>query len=120
MPTRVFLVDDVPDMRMLLRVILEADEQLEVCGEAGDGATAVEEIARAQPDVVLLDLSLPGMDGLEVIPLVQEVAPTAKIVVFSGYTAARMAEAALARGAVRYVEKGSNIDGLADIVREVA
>lgn len=120
MPITVFLVDDVPDMRMLLRLVLEADPELRVVGEAGDGAVAVEEIGRAQPDIVLLDLSMPGMDGLEAIPLIHEVAPGTRIVVFSGYTAGRMAETALARNAARYVEKGSDIELLPAIVREVA
>jgi DNA-binding NarL/FixJ family response regulator len=120
LPITVFLVDDVPDMRMLLRLVIESDPELEVAGEAGDGAAAVEEIARVQPDVVVLDLSMPGMDGLEAIPRIQEVAPEARILVFSGYTAERMAEPALARGASRYVEKGSKIEELPAIVREVA
>jgi DNA-binding NarL/FixJ family response regulator len=116
----VFLVDDVPDMRMLLRLVLEADPELSVVGEAGDGPTAVDDVARLQPDVVVLDLSLPGMDGLEVMPLVREASPQTKIVVFSGYTSERMAAAALERDAARYVEKGSSIEDLAAIVREVA
>jgi DNA-binding NarL/FixJ family response regulator len=119
-PISVFLVDDVPDMRMLLRLVIEADSELRVVGEAGDGAVAVEGIARTTPDVVLLDLSLPGMDGLEAIPLIREVAPKAQIVVFSGYTSDRMAQTALGRGAVRYVEKGSKIEELPAIVRDVA
>jgi DNA-binding NarL/FixJ family response regulator len=116
----VFLVDDVPDMRMLLRLVIEAEADLRVVGEAGDGAVAVEEIGRLKPDVVVLDLSLPGMDGLEAIPLLQEVSPQTRIVVFSGYASERMAEAALSRNAARYVEKGSSIEDLAAIVREVA
>jgi DNA-binding NarL/FixJ family response regulator len=116
----VFLVDDVPDMRMLLRLVIEAEADLRVVGEAGDGAVAVEEIGRLKPDVVVLDLSLPGMDGLEAIPLLQEVSPETRIVVFSGYASERMAEAALSRNAARYVEKGSSIEDLAAIVREVA
>lgn len=120
MPIDVFLVDDVPDMRMLLRLVIEADAELRVVGEAGDGTVAVDEIGRAQPDVVVLDLSMPGMDGLEAIPLIHGVAPKTKIVVFSGYTADRMAATALARKASRYLEKGSDLEELASIVRQVA
>jgi DNA-binding NarL/FixJ family response regulator len=119
MPVTVFLVDDVPDMRMLLRVALEADPELRVVGEAGDGAEALEGIARTQPDVVVLDLSLPGIDGLEVLSRISAVAPNADVVVFSGYTAERMEETALGRGASRYVEKGTRIEQLVAIVREV-
>jgi DNA-binding NarL/FixJ family response regulator len=120
MPIDVFLVDDVPDMRMLLRLVIEADPDLRVVGEAGDGAAAVAEISRVKPDVVLLDLSLPGMDGLEAISLIQRSTPAARIVVFSGYTAERMASTALSLGAKRYVEKGSRIEELPAIVKQVA
>lgn len=115
-----FLVDDVPDMRMLLRLVIEADPDLQVVGEAGDGALAVVEIGRLKPDVVVLDLSLPGMDGLEAIPLIHEASSRTRIVVFSGYSSDRMAEAALSRNAARYIEKGSSIEELATVVREVA
>ena len=120
MPIRVFLCDDVPAMRIVLRAVLEEDGDLEVVGEAGDGEEAVAEIAKVKPDVVVLDLSMPRLDGLEAIPRIHEVAPDARIVVFSGYAADRMAPLALAVNAARYVEKGRALEDLRDVVREVA
>jgi DNA-binding NarL/FixJ family response regulator len=116
---KVYLCDDVAELRALLRVVVEADG-MRVVGEAGDAPTMLAEIAAADPDVVVLDLSLPGMDGLEAIPLVHEAVPRARIVVFSGYGSEQMAAAALDQKATRYVEKGSDLDGLCAAVREVA
>jgi chemotaxis response regulator CheB len=63
--TSVLLVDDQPLLRMALRMVLEAHDDLSVCGEGGDGAVAVELTARLEPDVVLLDIRMPVMDGVE-------------------------------------------------------
>ena len=117
---RIFLCDDVPELRALLRYGLEEDADLKVVGEAGDARTGIDEVARLLPDVVLLDLSMPGMDGLEAIPHLREVSPASSIVVFSGFAADRMRESALALGAVRYVEKGEPLDFVRETVREVA
>ena len=75
-PIGVYLCDDVPEMRELLRVVLE-DEGMRIAGEAGDALTMLREVAALDPDVVVLDLSLPGMDGLEAIPRVHAAAPRA-------------------------------------------
>ena len=116
---RVYLLDDVPAMRLVLRTVLELDG-IEVVGEAGDGATGVEEIARLRPDVVVLDLSMPGLDGLEAIPLIQERSPGTAIVVFSGYARSQMGETVLALNADRYIEKGEPIEHVRDAVLELA
>src|SRR4051812_50094816 len=84
---RVFLVDDVTELRMLVRIALEEDADFEVVGEAANGRDGVEGGAEAQPDVVLLDLSMPDMDGLEAIPLMRKRAPKARIVVLSATSA---------------------------------
>ncbi|MDX6665985.1 MAG: hypothetical protein QOG68_2191 [Solirubrobacteraceae bacterium] len=117
---RIFLCDDVPELRALLRYGLEEDADLEVVGEAGDARSGIDEVARLQPDVVVLDLSMPGMDGLEAIPRLREAAPASSIVVFSGFAADRMRAPALELGADRYVEKGAPLDRVRATVREVA
>lgn len=117
---RVFLCDDVADIRMLLRFALEDEPDLEVVGEADDGLTCVERIAQADPDVVVVDLSMPGLDGLEVISRVREANPDAGIVVFSGFAADRMDPLARSLGADRYLEKGAALDQVCRTVREVA
>ena len=97
---RVVICDDVAALRTLMRSALEAEPDLIVVGEAGNAHRGVEVIARLQPDVVLLDLSMPGMDGLEAIPEIRERSPDSSIVVFSGFSAARMSGPALELGAV--------------------
>jgi DNA-binding NarL/FixJ family response regulator len=119
-PIRVFLVDDVRELRMLLRLELEEDPRIEVVGEAADGLEGVEGVARVQPDVVLLDLSMPNMDGLEAIPLMRERAPGARLVVLSGHQAGRVSLEALSQGATRYVDKAADFETLRSAVHEVA
>jgi DNA-binding NarL/FixJ family response regulator len=116
----IYLCDDVPELRQLLRIILEEDPQLMVVGEAGNAEIGIEEIAELQPNIVLLDLSMPGMDGLEALPLIRRAAPGTAVIVFSGFTEARMASLVLERGADRYIEKGEPLERVREVVREVA
>ena len=116
----IYLCDDVPELRQLLRIILEEDPGLRVVGETGDAQIGIEEIAELQPDVVLLDLSMPGMDGLEALPLIRRAAPSASVIVFSGFTEERMAGLVLERGADRYIEKGEPLEHVRRAVRELA
>jgi DNA-binding NarL/FixJ family response regulator len=116
---RVFLTDDVDELRLLLRLGLEDAGDMTVVGEAGDGAEAVEQAGQIQPDVMLLDLSMPIMDGLEAIPLLRERVPEMKIVVVSGFAEGPASERAMELGADRYVSKTADINEVHDIVREV-
>ena len=100
--------------------MLELEDEVEVVGESGDGRTALMDVARLHPDVLVLDLSLPERDGLEVLEQLNGCSPSTRIVVFSGYAAEQLEGAALARGASRYVEKGKDIGEVARAVREVA
>ena len=102
----VVLCDDVPELRELTRLGLERDGRLTVVGEAGDVDECCELVRETRPDAVLLDLSLPGTDGLEGIPLLRKISPDLAIVIFSGFEATRMSPVALERGADDYVEKG--------------
>ena len=104
---RVLIADDVPDLRMLLRLALERTGRFSVVGEAADGAQAVELATEHAPDLVVLDLSMPVLDGLEALPLIHEGAPNAQVVVLSGFAATKMEAQALAAGAVAYLEKGN-------------
>src|SRR4051812_33740898 len=83
--TRVFLCDDALDLRELFRMILEEEADLEVVGEAGDGREGVEGVRETVPDVVLLDLAMPVMDGLEAIPEIHALGLGTRIIVLSGY-----------------------------------
>lgn len=115
---RVFLCDDVPELRTLMRFALEEDGEIRVVGEAGDATTGVQRISELQPDCVLLDLSMPGLDGLEAIPQIQDASPASSIVVFSGFAADRMSATAIRLGADRYLEKGEPLELVRVTVRE--
>jgi DNA-binding NarL/FixJ family response regulator len=116
----IYLCDDVPELRALLRYGLEEDSDLEVIGEAGSAEDAIVAVTGLQPDVVLLDLSMPGMDGLEALPLIREAAPDAAVIVFSGFAADRMREPAMELGAWSYLEKGEPLDSVRAAVRDAA
>jgi signal transduction histidine kinase len=109
-PVRVVLADDTPDFRLLMRVLLERDGRFEVVGEAGDGAAAVEVAASVQPDLVLLDMAMPVMDGLQAIPRIRLDAPATAILCLSGFNRESLAEEALRLGAHGYLEKGRPVE----------
>jgi EAL domain-containing protein (putative c-di-GMP-specific phosphodiesterase class I)/CheY-like chemotaxis protein len=104
-PVRVFLCDDVDELRELTRLQLANHPDIVVVGEAGDGKALIERVAAARPDVILLDLSMPRMDGLEAIVALRQHFPTARIVIFSGFEARSLRARALDLGAHDYIEK---------------
>ena len=116
----VVVCDDVPELRRLARAVLEEEGEMEVVGEASDGREAIEVIERHQPDVAVLDLSMPELDGLEAIPLIHQVSPRTEIVIFSGFEEGKVAEIALRLKASRYVRKGAPLEDLRSAVRELA
>ena len=113
---RIVLCDDVAELRRILREVLEENPGVEVVDEAGTGRECVRIVAERRPDVVLLDLSMPDMDGLEALPLIAQASPGTRIVVFSGFAADRMRDPVLERGADLYLEKGIPLDALVDAV----
>ena len=102
---RVLIADDTSTIRLLLRRTFEASGRFDVVGEAEDGVQAVERAGELRPDIILLDLSMPVLDGIEAIPLIRERAPEARIVVLSGYSSDGMGGRALAAGADAFLEK---------------
>lgn len=113
----VFLCDDVPAFRALMRAVLEEEGGCRVVGEAADGVAAVADIAASRPDVVLLDLDMPGGDGLTAIPRIRAVSALTRIVVLSSASHERMARRALDAGADDYVEKRAPLAAVAEVVR---
>ena len=119
-PIRVLVCDDVEAFRALMRYTLQEDPGIEVVGEAADGMAANDAADRLQPDVVLLDLTMPVLDGIDAIATVLERAPGTRVVALSGWGAERMAQAALEQGAVAYVEKTDDVQAIRAAVREAA
>jgi DNA-binding NarL/FixJ family response regulator len=115
---RVFIADDVASMRALWRFHIEDDPDMEVVGEAPDGNGAVAGVEATRPDVLVLDLSMPHRDGLEVIPVIRTASPETAIVVASGFAGSRMAPLAIELGARSYFEKGRPPAELRRMVRE--
>ena len=117
-PIRVVLADDTEDLRSLMRTLLER-EGFEVVGEAGDGLEAIDLAVRTQPDLLLLDLAMPALDGLEALPRIRSEAPRTKVVVLSGFQAAQIGDEARQGGAHAYIEKGTGPVELIAILRQV-
>jgi DNA-binding NarL/FixJ family response regulator len=109
---RVLIVDDMPDIRLLLRLSFEQDGRFEVVGEADDGLEAIESVAVIHPDVVVLDLAMPRMDGLQVIPLIKQRSPQTEVIIYSGFAASQLAATARTLGAAAYVEKAESLKDL--------
>ncbi len=116
---RVFLCDDVAAFRTLMRFTLE-EAGCTIVGEAADGSAGIDGVAETQPDVVLLDLAMPGTDGLTALPRMREVSPGTRVVILSGFTAEGMSEELLSRGATAYLEKGTDLDEVIGVVHTVA
>lgn len=116
MSCRVFIADDVEPLRVLWAQLLVEHGDIEVVGDAGDGEAAIEGVKATRPDVLVLDLSMPRVDGLEVIRTLREEVPETSIVVASGFSSERLAPLALELGASAYFEKGSPVERLRDAV----
>lgn len=116
----VLICDDVHAMRTLLRVVIELDPRLRVAGEARDGSEAISLAQRVQPDVVLLDLSMPIRSGLEALPEIKAVAPAAQIIAFSGLDRSVVENDALQAGASRFLQKGADPDEILAAIEATA
>ena len=106
---RVLIADDYSDMRRLLRIQLER-AGVDVVGEAADGAETVALARELMPDVIVMDLAMPVMDGLQALPEIRTVAPGATVVVLSGFASSLLEDKAIAAGATRFLEKGVGMD----------
>lgn len=116
---RVLVADDVALLRELVRYELEEDDNVVVVGEAENGADAVRLASELVPDIVILDLAMPDMDGLEAIPQIRAVQPPPQIIVHSGFDAATMRGRVIELGAARYLEKGGNLHDVRIAVQEL-
>jgi DNA-binding NarL/FixJ family response regulator len=109
-PHNVLIVDDSPDVRHIVRTFLERDTAFTVCGEAPDGLEAIKKAQELKPDLVLLDLSMPGMNGIETAMVLRRLLPKIHIVLFSNYTDQLGTTLASAVGIDLVLSKGSLAD----------
>lgn len=115
----VFLVEDHPAFREGLVQILKGEPDLTVCGEAGDAAHAFEEIGRLQPDLALVDITLPGKSGLELIKDLRAVNKKIRLLVVSMHDEALYADRVLRAGGDGYIMKQEDPDEIIDAIRDV-
>lgn len=101
----VLIADDTPSYRRVLRILLEGDERFTVVGEAADGVEAIGQAAALRPDVVLLDVVMPRLHGLDALPRLRRAAPDTTVIVLSAADQADTADRAIALGAVGYIDK---------------
>ncbi len=117
---RVLLVDDQALVRMGFRMVLEAEPGIEVVGEAGDGAEALQLATRHTPDVVLMDVRMPGVDGIEATARITTMVPDTKVLVLTTYDLDEYAFGALRAGASGFLLKDTRPAELLDAIRSVA
>jgi len=118
-PISVLIVDDHPVVRRGLRVLLDVQDGIEVAGEAGDGATALALDAEHAPDVILLDLKLPGMDGIAVLGELKARGSAARVLVLTSATEPASASLAVRSGAAGVLYKDVDPDALVRAIRSV-
>src|SRR5512139_3431880 len=113
LPT-IAIVDDASEVRLLTRARLRMSGALRVVGEGSDGAAAIALAEQHKPSLMLLDVSMPGMDGLEALPRVLAVSPATRVVLYSGFEELGLVEKAEQLGAAAFIEKSVPIDSLVD------
>ncbi|MEU9522055.1 MULTISPECIES: response regulator transcription factor [unclassified Streptomyces] len=116
---KVLLVDDHQVVRRGLRTFLEVQDDIEVVGEAADGAEGVDRAQELEPDVILMDVKMPGMDGVDALRRLRELDNHARVLVVTSFTEQRTVVPALRAGAAGYVYKDVDPDALAGAIRSV-
>ncbi|MFD4766075.1 response regulator [Streptomyces niveus] len=119
-PVRVVLADDQPLIRSGLRVLIADHPDLDVVGEAGTGAQAVRLVRELRPDVVVMDIRMPGMDGIEATGLITTGPESARVVVLTTFDDDEYVYAALRAGASGFLIKDMSLEGILSAIRVVA
>jgi two-component system, NarL family, response regulator LiaR len=120
LPIRLLIADDHPIVRKGLRALLEDQPDIKVVGEAADGNEAVEQAREFGPDVILLDLMMPGKDGLSAIGEIKREQPNARILVLTSYFEDEQVFPAIKAGALGYLLKDSSPQELLQAIRDIA
>ncbi len=114
---RILLVDDQKSIREYLKSILHTESDLKVVGTAENGKAAIQQVAKLQPDVVIIDMEMPGLDGVTTIKIIRQRFPCTKILVLSGYDKNQYIHKSLDAGAMGYILKQASAEELRDAVR---
>jgi CheY-like chemotaxis protein len=118
-PLRVLIVDDNEDVRGLLRIAF-ARSEIEVVGSAGDSREALALAQHDRPSLILLDVNLPEVAGLDLLPMLREHCPQARVVMFSAQLGSQVVETAMQRGAMGFIEKGVSMKNVVAHLNAVA
>lgn len=118
--TTVLLVDDQALLRMGFRLVIESEPDLTVVGEASDGGVALDQVAALHPDVVLMDVRMPGMDGIEATRRIALEHPSSRVLVLTTFDVDEYAFAALRSGASGFLLKNARPEDLVEAIRAVA
>lgn len=119
-PISVVVIDDSDDLLFLVRGALERTGQFRIAAEATDGEQGVAAVSAAQPDLVLLDIAMPVMDGLQALPLIRDVCPTTIVVMLSAFgDKSGMPQRAMSMGADGYIHKDGRIQALPEQLRVI-
>ena len=116
---RVYLLDDQAILRAGFRSLLNQSEDVEVVGECGDAREAVAELEQLKPDVILLDITMPGLSGIDAIPLLRRALPQVRIVMLTHHEGQSFVDQALRLGASGYISKDSDPEELSLALRSV-
>jgi DNA-binding NarL/FixJ family response regulator len=117
---KVLICDDHPVVRRGLAALLSAAEDIDVVGTAGDGEEAVAMVTEQEPDIVLMDVSMPGMDGMEATRRVINARPQTRVVMMTSFSGHQRIKTALDAGAVGYILKDSKPDEVLKGIRSAA
>lgn len=117
-PIRVIIVDDHAMLRRGLKFFLKGFDDLELVGEANSGPAALDLCAEVQPDVVIMDMVMPGMDGAQATQAIRDRFPQVQVIALTSFQEEDLVERALQAGAIGYLLKNVNADGLAHAIRE--
>lgn len=116
---RIVVCDDHSAFRELVSMVLGLENGIEVVGEAADGVEAIEAVRLHTPDVLLLDVAMPNMDGLEALPFVRDACPATQVVMVTAFGSESIRERALAAGAVAFIEKGLDVTELVEQITQI-
>lgn len=115
-PLRIFVADDSHVIRGLVANLVHESDDMELAGEAADGMAAVDLAQKVRPDVVVLDLQMPRMSGLQALRTLRQRLPETHVVILTNYGDAVYRRTCLEAGAAHFLDKSSDLDGIVDVL----